>query len=133
MYKHIRISRVIINILFYIFYVLLASVIFSFIFPLTLKISGKAVVNPADPIFAKIQIAIIVFVLIVTVIYRRYFYLPIKNGNILDEDKNPKEELELEHDLKKRENLKEKKEKNEIKEKKEESGELDIKVWREIK
>ncbi|MDD3646820.1 MAG: hypothetical protein PHH06_05460 [Candidatus Gracilibacteria bacterium] len=131
MYKHIRISRVIINILFYIFYVLLASVIFSFVFPLTLKISGKSVLNPSDPIFVKIQLAIIVLVLVATVIYRRFFYLPIRNGDLLNEEKNPKKELELEHDMNQKENSSVDKPSEKLKYDKNKGVELDIKIGRE--
>jgi len=68
--------KVILNIILYIFYVLAASLAFSFIFPLVLKIFGANILNANDPIFGKIQIFIIFLVLIVTVILRKHFYIP---------------------------------------------------------
>lgn len=66
--------KVIVNILLYVFYVLVASVAFSFIFPLVLQVFGKEILDGNDPIFAKIQIFIALLVLIVSVILRKYFY-----------------------------------------------------------
>lgn len=140
MYKHIRVSRVIINILFYVFYVFLVSVIFSFVFPAVLRLFGQPVLDPNNPVFDKIQIIIIILTLIISVIYRKYFYLPIINWSILNEENNPKKDLELEHDLEKIEKEKnkslkkwKKNEENISSKASEKEDELDIKVWKEIK
>jgi len=139
MKNNIKVSRVIVNILFCIFYILLTSVIFSFVFPFILKVFGQPILNPSDPIFDKIQIAIIVIVLVISLIFRRYFYLPIIKGDLLDVNKNTKKELELEHDMNVAKKMREKEGSHSASLKKIESDvgevkdELDIKVGREVK
>lgn len=68
-------ARLFINILLFCIYVLISSVIFSFLFPLVLQILGKEVLDPTDPVFIKIQIFIIFFVFLVSIIFRKYFYV----------------------------------------------------------
>lgn len=151
MKNNIQISRVIVNILFYIFYVLLASIIFSFAFPFVLITFWRPILNPADPIFVKIQVVIIVLVLILTLLFRRYFYLPIRSK---ENTHINKEELEFEYSMKMIEEQKEKNSKieniannSEIFQKQDmmsvvslewqtnkiDEDELDIKIGREIK
>ena len=138
MNNNIKISRVIVNMFASMFYVLLASIIFSFVFPSVLSVLRQPILNPLDPIFAKIQIAIAVIVLVFSVIFRKFFYLPIRDVDLLNEKETPKKELELEHDMNliKEEKTKETK-KSEVKriEKIEEpiKDELDIKIGREVK
>lgn len=71
--------RVLLNIIIYIFYVLVASVLFSFLFPLVLQLLGQEILSPKDPIFEKIQIFIALLVLIVSLIFRKYFYISLGN------------------------------------------------------
>ena len=74
--KHIPIwPKLLLNILFYIFYVLIISLFFSFAFPQILRILDKPIPEPSDPLFSKTQIIIIVGVFIMTVILRKYLYL----------------------------------------------------------
>ena len=74
--KHIPIfTKIALNILLYIFYVLVVSLIFSFVFPQILTLLWKPIPNIDDPIFYKTQIVIIVLVLIVTTIGRKYLYI----------------------------------------------------------
>lgn len=68
-------ARIIVNIVLYVLYVLVASIAFSFIFPLVLQILGKGLLGPNDPIFVKIQIFIAFLVLVITIIMRRHFYM----------------------------------------------------------
>lgn len=77
MESKVKLYRVILNILFYIFYVLLVSIAFSFVFPMLLVILWKDVWLSNDPKFATIQTWIIVLVLIFSLIFRKTFYLPI--------------------------------------------------------
>lgn len=77
MKKQIIFYRVVLNMLFYVFYVLLVSILFSFIFPTILVILWKSVLEPNDPVFANIQIAIVVLVFIFTLTFRKFFYLPV--------------------------------------------------------
>ncbi|MDP2090486.1 MAG: hypothetical protein Q8K30_02710 [Candidatus Gracilibacteria bacterium] len=92
MKKKINLYRVVLNMLFYIFYVLLVSIIFSFIFPSILLMLGKDILDPTDPIFEIIQVAIVVLIFIFTLILRKYFYLPIfsshEKNNELKTDNN---------------------------------------------
>ena len=60
-------------------YILVFSIAFSLLFPLILQILGKDVLDPSNPIFAKIQIFIAVLVLLITLIARKYFYLELKH------------------------------------------------------
>jgi membrane-anchored glycerophosphoryl diester phosphodiesterase (GDPDase) len=69
------VAKAVINIILYIVYVLLASVVFSFLFPLVMQLLGQDVMSPNNPIFAKIQIFIAILVLLVSLILRKYFYI----------------------------------------------------------
>ncbi|MFK7779945.1 MAG: hypothetical protein QM490_02260 [Candidatus Gracilibacteria bacterium] len=134
MESKIKFDRVLLNVLFYIFYVLLVSIAFSFVFPTILIIFGQEVLNPSNPIFDSIQIGIIILMLIFTIIYRKYCYLPISNKHVIEK-------------VQKLEKVKTKKVKNKLKAVKEEkivkkitkkvklekTLELDIKIGKEIK
>jgi len=95
--KNIRFWRIIANILFYIFYVLVISIIFSFSFPILLQLFWKVIINSWDPIFDKIQYTIFILVLIITLIFRKRFYLPI----FIDEELNKEEEEIIKKEIKK--------------------------------
>lgn len=69
------IARFIINMILYVLYVIFFSLVFSFSFPLILQALGKPVMNPADPTFVKIQLFIAILVLLISLIWRKYFYL----------------------------------------------------------
>jgi hypothetical protein len=79
--KHIPIfPKIVLNILLYIFYVLVISLGFSFVFPQVLTLLEKPIPHPDDPIFYKTQVLILVCVLITTMIFRRYLYIWVCNG-----------------------------------------------------
>ncbi len=90
----INYSRVISNILFYILYVLLTSIVISFIIPIVFIIIWKSILAPNNPVFDLIQILIIIFVLVFSLVYRKYFYFPV--AEIMEEDKVETEVRELE-------------------------------------
>ncbi len=77
----IKLYRIILNILFYVFYVIVVSISFSFIFPTILVILWQDVIAPNNPIFDTIQIIIIILVLLISLLFRRFFYLPIREKN----------------------------------------------------
>ncbi len=113
----IKLYRVVLNILFYVFYVIIISVIFSFVFPAIRVFLWKDIIAPTNPIFDTIQIIIIILVLLISLLFRKYFYLPIKDKSI-----------------KKKVFNKGKKEKKKEKRKEEsEESDLDIKIGKEIK
>ncbi|MFA5917105.1 MAG: hypothetical protein WC850_02615 [Candidatus Gracilibacteria bacterium] len=85
------IFKLIINFIAYLGYTLLLSVIFSFSFPFILMMMGKELYNPTDPIFMKIQISIALIVLVLTVIFRKYFYMSL--NHIKSEEINDFEEV----------------------------------------
>ena len=122
MESQIKIYRIFINILFYIFYVLIVSLVFSFIFPTLLVVLWQEVLSPNNPVFDSIQIIIIFFVLIFSLIFRKFFYLPIR-------DKYKIKKIDIKKEIKK--------EKGKLKveniEKENDSLELDIKIGKEIK
>ncbi len=128
MESKVKLYRVILNILFYIFYVLLVSIAFSFVFPMLLVILWKDVWLSNDPRFATIQTWIIVLVLIFSLIFRKTFYLPIfekeigKVEDIKTEKNNsePVKEKEVTMGYTERVKL-------------EKNPELDIKIGKEIK
>lgn len=74
-----------INFLAYVFYTFVVSIIFSFVFPLWMKLFWRSPLAPENPIFAKIQIVIIILVLVLTIIYRKYFYLTLRKEEVKDE------------------------------------------------
>jgi hypothetical protein len=112
--KSIKLYRIVLNMLFYIFYILLASIAFSFIFPTILVILWKNIWIASDPRFTTIQIAIIILVLVFSLIFRKYFYLPIREKSNINKTETKKVIV-----------------KEEIK--KDNSTELDIKIGKEIK
>ena len=143
MKSDIKFYRVILNILFFIFYILLASIIFSFTFPSILVLLWKDVLSPADPIFDKIQVVILVLVPVFTLIFRKYFYLPIMDKysiwkseskkeiikeKLKDKKINKVEEIKYEEKIVKKDEKKE-----EIMDKNDNSPKLDIKIGKEIK
>lgn len=116
----IRLYRIILNILFYIFYVIIVSIAFSFIFPTILVLLWQDVIAPNNPIFDTIQLIIILIVLLVSLICRKYFYLPIRE-EVEDNKKSEKRvEIKNDNDVEKNENISD-------------ELELDIKIGKEIK
>lgn len=116
----IRLYRIILNILFYIFYVIIVSIAFSFIFPTILVLLWQDVIAPNNPIFDTIQLIIILIVLLVSLICRKYFYLPIRE-KVEDNKKSEKRvEIKNDNDVEKNENISD-------------ELELDIKIGKEIK
>ncbi len=87
--------RFLINIVFFILYVLFLSLVFSFVYPLVLDILWKEIQSFDNPIFAQIQIVIIVFVLFITLVFRKYFYISIKTETAEKEedDKETSDEI----------------------------------------
>jgi len=146
----INYSRIISNFLFYILYVLLASIIVSFLIPLVFVIIWKSILAPNNPVFDLIQVAIILFVLIFSLVKRKYFYFPaitiveqeeeLEQKELLTEENLP---VTIDTPLIKEEQNKDSKIKyiikTEILQKKEEKPKieiikptLDIKIWKEI-
>ncbi len=85
--KHLPLAaKVILNIFLYILYVLFVSLMFSILFPLILQLMGKEVLDPSTienmELFNKIQIFIIVLVLLLTLILRKYFYMSLKQYQV---------------------------------------------------
>jgi hypothetical protein len=122
----IKLYRVVLNILFYVFYVILVSIAFSFIFPTILVIFWQDVIAPNNPIFDTIQIVIIILVLLFSVLFRKFFYLPIKEKI---DNKTEQEFRELKKQEKEKGNENTKDKNKEISD----ELELDIKVGKEIK
>jgi hypothetical protein len=122
----IKLYRVVLNILFYVFYVILVSIAFSFIFPTILVIFWQDVIAPNNPIFDTIQIVIIILVLLFSVLFRKFFYLPIKEKI---DNKTEQEFREFKKQEKEKGNENTKNENKEISD----ELELDIKVGKEIK
>ena len=143
MKSDIKFYRVILNILFFIFYILLASIIFSFTFPSILVLLWKDVLSPADPIFDKIQVVILVLVPVFTLIFRKYFYLPILDKYSIWKSESKKEiskeklkdkKIDKVEKIKYEEKIVKKDEKKEeIMDKNDNSPKLDIKIGKEIK
>ena len=91
--------KLIINFVAYIGYTLLLSIIFSFSFPFVLNVLGKELYNPADPIFTKIQVTIAVVVFVITILFRKYFYISFSKDDYTNEKtKKVEEKKEIETD-----------------------------------
>jgi len=116
----IKLYRIVLNVLFYVFYVIVVSIAFSFIFPTVLVILWQDVISPNNPIFDTIQIIIIILVLLISLLFRKFFYLPIRE----------KAEINTKKEFKK---YKKKEVKEEEIENKNDKIELDIKIGKEIK
>ena len=68
-----------INIVLYIVYAVLISLMFSFAFPQILELLGKPLLEVNDPFFDKVQIVIMISVLLITAVLRKYFYVSLEN------------------------------------------------------
>lgn len=79
--------KFVINFVAYVWYTLLLSIIFSISFPFILTMMWKEVLDPADPIFIKIQISIAVIVFVITIMFRKYFYLTLRKDSDISEEK----------------------------------------------
>ncbi|NDK08038.1 hypothetical protein EOM39_02210 [Candidatus Gracilibacteria bacterium] len=91
--------KLIINFVAYIGYTLLLSIIFSFSFPFVLNMLGKELYNPSDPIFTKIQVSIAVVVFVITILFRKYFYISFSKDDYINEKtKKVEEKKEIETD-----------------------------------
>lgn len=77
------VAKLLINVIFYIIYVFFASVAFSILFPLLLQVVGQEIINYNDPIFEKIQYFILFLVLIITIIFRKYFYISLARDAVM--------------------------------------------------
>lgn len=122
--KHIpTLPKIVLNILLYFFYVLVISLIFSFVFPQVLVVLGRPIPDSMDPVFYKTQIIILVLVLVVTLIARKYVYISLgSEEEITKHKKNPS--ANKKKDIK---NIKEKKEPENFEE------EMKIYIDKEIK
>lgn len=68
-----------INIILYCIYALIAIIFCNFFYWLYIdKVLGKAVPGSGDPIHYKLAILMLIFVLIITLIFRKFFYLSLK-------------------------------------------------------
>lgn len=72
------VAKVMINIILYVVYVLFVSVVFSFVFPLILQAFGQEIIHPSDPVYSKIQYFIVILVLLVSLVFRKHFYVSLK-------------------------------------------------------
>lgn len=87
------ILKLAINFAVYIIYTFIVSILFSFVFPLLLKLFWKTLYASNDPIFTKIQFLIALIVLIISVIYRKYFYLSLSwDDSVIENFKKHKEQ-----------------------------------------
>jgi len=101
------------------------------------------VLSPADPIFDKIQVVILVLVPVFTLIFRKYFYLPIMDKYSIWKSESKKEiskeklkdkKIDKVEKIKYEEKIVKKDEKKEeIMDKNDNSPKLDIKIGKEIK
>ncbi len=95
-----KIFRLALNIGGYLVYTFVFSIIFSFLFPVVLNLLWKQILNPADPIFTKIQIVIAIIVLAITLYFRKYCYMSLSDDVIME---IKKEWLEIKKESKKEE------------------------------
>ena len=127
MENSIKLYRVVLNILFYIFYVLIISIVFSFVYPAIATLLSYQIVDIENRIFyISVQIIILVIVLVLSLIFRKFFYLPIVYKSNIS-----KSQIKKENKIKKEKKV-EKLMKKYI-EKENDSLELDIKIGKEIK
>lgn len=83
--------RIILNILLYVLYTIFWQFVFGLMFGLVSNILWKNPPLPWDPIFVKIWIVVSFFMLVITLIFRTYFYIT------LDNSENEKEEESAEN------------------------------------
>jgi len=69
------VAKLIVNIILYIVYVVVFSFIFSGIFAVYMYYFTDSSFNASSPVFANIQYFIAILVLIVSLIFRKYFYI----------------------------------------------------------
>lgn len=67
-----------INIILFCVYLGFVSIVFSLVFPLVLQLFGQQPINPINPIYVKIQYFIAILVLLISLVFRKYFYISLK-------------------------------------------------------
>ena len=71
-------AKVMINIILFCVYLVFVSIVFSLVFPLVLQLFGQQPINPINPIYVKIQYFIAILVLLISLVFRKYFYISLK-------------------------------------------------------
>ncbi len=81
--------RFILNILFFVIYCVILQFLSGFILWWTYKSLWKAIPYSWDPIFIKIALVTFLFILIFTLIFRKYFYISLDlNKDVEEDEKN---------------------------------------------
>ncbi len=90
------ILKIIVNALLFIFYTLVFIIASNFIFWLILDlVLNKNVPGSDDPIHMKMAVLVIFLSLLVTLLFRKFFYINIfSNKNIINESKDNKSKIE---------------------------------------
>ncbi len=102
--KNIPIAfRVIINIFLYIIYTVIWHFIFGLIFAFVLRLSWKKIPISTDPVFTKIAIVASFFILVLTLVFRKYFYITLE---IEKEEKYIEKEKSIENNKQKKQKKK---------------------------
>ena len=91
--------RFIINIIFFVIYSLIWIVTLNFLYWLVLTNMWKSVPWSSDPIHMKIAWVVILIILLISIIFRKYFYISLwctRNDNIeIMDEKNNDEEMKI--------------------------------------
>lgn len=78
--------KIIINIFFFFIYLIIWIFLVSFVYWFTLSnILWKVVPSSSDPIHMKIAWVVFLIVFIVTIVYRKYFYILLKEHSLEDD------------------------------------------------
>lgn len=119
--------KLLLNIIFFFIYLLIAVILENFLFWLILTSLGKSVPASSDPIHMKLAGVVLILVIVITGLLRRYFYISMnvdlkKN---LEDSKNKQAKKQKVKEEKKVEIIQEEKKNNE--------DELKIYIDKEIK
>ena len=82
------IPKVLINVILLGIYFVIWSVIAAIIYGVVWMVLGYNIPKPTDPVFDKIGIVALVVTIVITAVYRKYFYMPLTSEE-MEEEKTP--------------------------------------------
>lgn len=75
------IAKIVVNILLYVFYTVILSFVVGLLIPIAQQLIGLSILDPSKSVnqefFSKLQIFLAVFMLLVTLVFRKFFYVAL--------------------------------------------------------
>lgn len=83
--------KYILNLVFFVIYCVILQFLSGYLLGLSYKVFWKAVPYAWDPMFVKIGLSITFFTLLITLVFRKYFYMSIEINDIKNKEYKEKD------------------------------------------